>query len=144
MKTEYGIEAIVTGDITQDTFHGTWIDEVCKDTGVQVIKPLWEHDREELMEELLASGLKVVFTCVKAPWFTDDWLGRTIDEQCLRDLKDLHNKNGVDICGEFGEYHTMVMDAPFFAKAIQMPMFKKHDTENGCIIEPVLLSLAPK
>jgi uncharacterized protein (TIGR00290 family) len=144
LKNEYGIEGIVTGDITQDAFHGTWIDDVCNGTGVQVIKPLWEKDRAELMDEVLASGLKVIFTCVKEPWFTEDWLGRTIDKYCIEDLKKLHDKNGVDISGEFGEYHTMVMDAPFFAKSLQLSMFKAQKTENGFTMNQVELSLKTK
>jgi diphthine-ammonia ligase len=144
LKNEYGIEAVVTGDITVDAFHGTWIDEVCKDTGVAVIKPLWEHEREQIMEEIVESGLKVIFTCVKAPWFTEEWLGRTIDEHCLQDLKLLHEKNGVDLCGEFGEYHTMVVDAPFFTKTICMSKFKKAKKENSFIMDPEGLSLKSK
>ena len=144
LKNKFGIEAIVTGDITVDAFHGKWIDEVCKDTRVEVIKPLWERDRTAIMEELLSSGLKVILTCVKEPFFTEDWLGRLIDSRCVQDLKALHEKNGVDICGEFGEYHTMVTDAPFFNKSIQMSKFKSHKTENGFIMEPIVLSLKHK
>jgi diphthine-ammonia ligase len=144
LKEKFGIEGIVTGDITVDNFHGTWIDDVCKGTGVKVIKPIWAQDRAILMDEVLASGLKVIFTCVKEPWFTADWLGRTIDKQCLTDLKQLHEKNGVDICGEFGEYHSMVMDAPFFTKILTMPTFRTQKTENGWIMEPLGLSLTPK
>jgi diphthine-ammonia ligase len=46
LKQEYGIEGIVTGDITVDAFHGAWMDDLCKGTGVQVIKPLWEQNRK--------------------------------------------------------------------------------------------------
>jgi diphthine-ammonia ligase len=144
LKNEYGIQAVVTGDITADTFHGTWIDEVCKNTGVEVIKPLWEQKRRQLMEEIVGSGLKVIFTCVKEPWFTEEWLGRTIDEKCLQDLETLHEKNDVDLCGEFGEYHTMVMDAPFFTKTIRLSTFKKQKTSDSFIMEPIGLSLKPK
>lgn len=144
LKNKYGIEAVVTGDITVDAFHGKWIDKVCKDTGVEVIKPLWEQNRTKLMKKLLASGLEVILTCVKEPYFTEDWLGRKIDDRCLQDLQALHEKNGVDICGEFGEYHTMVMDAPFFTKTVQISTFKMQKTENSFIMEPVGLSLKPK
>jgi diphthamide synthase (EF-2-diphthine--ammonia ligase) len=50
----------------------------------------------------------------------------------------------VDICGEFGEYHSMVMDAPFFTKSITMPTFRTQKTENGWIMEPLGLSLTSK
>ena len=40
LKQEYGIEAVVTGDISYvDSFHGNWIDDVCKGTRALPIKP---------------------------------------------------------------------------------------------------------
>jgi len=144
LRDEYGIEAIVTGDITEDSFHGKWIDQVCKGTGVKVIKPLWEQDREKIIQEIITADFKVIFTCVKKPWFTENWLGRIIDNQCFKDLKALHEKNDVDICGEFGEYHTIVLDAPFFKKTLQIIKFKNYKTADSFIINPIELALKPK
>jgi len=145
LKKEYGIEAVVTGDISYvDAFHGNWIDDVCKGTGVQVIKPLWEKDRKRIMEDLLSSGFKVMLTCVKEPWMTEEWLGKVIDWPRLKEIEELHQKNGLDICGEFGEYHTMTIDAPFFTQTIQVSKFTKQKVDNAFIMEPVELSLAPK
>lgn len=68
LKKECGIEAVVTGDITYvDVFHGNWINAVCKDTGVQVIKPLWEQNRKCILNELVEGGFTMTFTCVKEP-----------------------------------------------------------------------------
>ena len=145
LKTEYGIEAVVTGDISYvDAFHGNWIDDVCKDTGVKVIKPLWEKDRQSILDDLLGSGFKVMYTCVKEPWMTDDWLGRIIDKQSVAEMQELHRTKGLDLCGENGEYHTMTLDAPFYTKIVKVPKFTKQKTENGFIIEPVELSLVAK
>ena len=145
LKDEYGIEAVVTGDISYvDDFHGNWIDEVCKGTGVQVIKPLWEKPRKEFMEELLANKFKVTFTCVKEPWLTEDWVGKVIDPPLLKNLEVLHEKNGLDLCGENGEYHTMTLDAPFFTKAVQVRKFETKKTENGFIMEALDFGLAAK
>lgn len=145
MKNEYGIEGIVTGDISYvDDFHGNWIDKVCEGTGVEVIKPLWDMEREQILTELLDDGFKVMLTCVKEPWLTEEWLGRTLDLQSMVDMQQLHGENGLDICGEFGEYHTMTLDAPFFNKIIRIPSFKKLKTEHGVILEPVEFSISPK
>jgi uncharacterized protein (TIGR00290 family) len=145
LKTEYGIEAVVTGDISYvDAFHGNWIDDVCKGTGVKVIKPLWEMDRKRIMEDLLSSGFKVMLTCVKEPWMTEEWLGKIIDWQRLKEIEELHETKGLDICGEFGEYHTMTIDAPFFTSSIQVSKFTKQKVDNAFIMKPVELSLAPK
>jgi uncharacterized protein (TIGR00290 family) len=145
LKKEHGIEGVVTGDISYvDSFHGNWIDDVCKDTGVEVIKPLWGLDRPKILMELLSSGFKAIFTCAKEPWFNEDWIGRTIGTQSIAELKELNKKTGLDMCGEMGEYHTMTIDAPFFKKTIQVSHFKKEKIGNAFILEPLELSLRPK
>ncbi|MCW4009412.1 MAG: diphthine--ammonia ligase [Candidatus Bathyarchaeota archaeon] len=145
MANEYGIKGIVTGDIAYvDDFHGNWIDKVCEGTGVEVIKPLWGMEREKILHELLSYGFKVILTSVTEPWLTKDWLGRTIDSKSITEIQQLHEKKGLDMCGEFGEYHTMTIDAPFFKKIIKIPQFKKLKTEKGYILKPAEVSLEAK
>jgi uncharacterized protein (TIGR00290 family) len=145
LKNEHGIEAVVTGDISYvDAFHGNWIDDVCKDTGIKVIKPLWGLDRQSILEELIRGEFNIVFTCIKEPWLTDDWLGRTLNRQTINYLQDLHETRDIDICGEFGEYHTMTLDAPYFRKTINIRLFKKQKINDSYIMEPLQLSLTSK
>ncbi len=145
LKNEYGIEAVVTGDISYvDAYHGNWIDEVCKGTGVQVLKPLWELDRQSILDELLSNGFKAIFSCVKEPWMTESWLGRTLDEHSVKEMQEIHRTTGLDLCGENGEYHTMVLDAPYFAETLTIPGFTKEKTSNGYVMEPICVSLEPK
>ena len=42
------------------------------------------------------------------------WLGRRLTLDLLGDLTSAH----VDPCGEHGEYHTVVVDAPLFSRPI--------------------------
>ena len=145
LKKVHGIEGIVTGDISYvDSFHGNWIDNVCKGTGVEVIKPLWGLDRSQILSELISKGLKPVFTCVKLPWFNEKWLGRILDKQTMKELKVLSQKYGIDICGEKGEYHTMILAAPFFKQAINISEFKEEKINGTFILKPTNFSLAPK
>ena len=39
----------------------------------------------------------------------------------------LSKKNGLDPCGENGEYHTMTIDGPTFKDTIQISKFTKHE-----------------
>ena len=145
LKEEYGIEGIVTGDISYvDAFHGNWIDDVCKGTGVKVIKPLWDLDRTTIMKDLLDDGFKSVFTCVKEPWMDEKWLGKTIDENSILEIESLSSKTGMDLCGEFGEYHTMTLDAPFFKKKIAISQFKSYKQGESFLLEPLELSSSTK
>ena len=145
LKERYGIQAVVTGDIAYiDAFHGNWMDAVCSGTEVGVIKPLWECDRQKLLDELLTAGFEAVFSCAKEPWLNEKWIGRRIDDKSVSEMKKLHQTKGLDLCGENGEYHTMIMDAPFFTKTISVASFKTQKTENCFVMEPIDVSLRSK
>jgi len=125
LKTELGIEAVVTGDIAEVEGHPNWIKECSVSSGVDVLTPLWGMNRVDLMNKLLLHRFQIIFSCVKKPWFTIDWLGRELDEACLGDLRTLSAQTGLDICGEQGEYHTLVLNGPFFQKRIRIEKFSK-------------------
>jgi uncharacterized protein (TIGR00290 family) len=119
LAREEGIQGIVTGDIWIDD-HRRWIENVCSGLSVIPIMPLWGNRAAQLLDEVVSDGFKPVFTCVKEPWFDEKWLSRRLDRECIVKLEDLHRKFGIDLCGENGEYHTMVLDGPMFREAIQI------------------------
>lgn len=120
------IEGIVTGDIhVIDVTHGRWMDTVCQGLDIEVIMPLWGLDPYEILNQEISLGLKAIFTHVKRPWFDEEWLGRELDSDSLKDLKRLVDNFGIDPNGENGEYHTMVLDGPFFKKEIKLHKFSK-------------------
>ncbi|MEM1660421.1 MAG: diphthine--ammonia ligase [Candidatus Bathyarchaeia archaeon] len=132
LVSEKGIEAIVTGDIAPvDAFHGNWMDNVCNGLNVKVLKPLWGLDRYELLKSLIEGGYKAVFSCVKRPWFDDSWIGRELDWESIRELKALRQKYGIDLSGEYGEYHTLILDAPFFKKKIEISKYEIEKSDKA-------------
>jgi diphthine-ammonia ligase len=62
----------------------------------------------------------VIFSCVKTPWLAEDWIGRVLDGGSVEELRVLRKRNGLDMCGENGEYHTLVTEAPFFRKRVRI------------------------
>ncbi len=144
LMKEDRIEAIVTGDMVFLGISRNWIDDVCKELGIKVIKPLWGIDRNEMLTELISKGFKAVFTCVEQPYFDETWLGRELDWECLEDLKQLNKKYGIDTCGELGEYHTMVVDAPFFKKTVEISKFSKEKMDAYFLMKVIESSLKPK
>lgn len=80
--------------------------------------PLWGRPRRELLSNLLESGFKAVFSLVKKPWFTEEWVGRALDQRAVDDLERLALETDLDLCGENGEYHTLVLDGPIFKKTL--------------------------
>ncbi len=126
-----GITSVITGDINYVGGHPNWIEECCKGLDLEVIRPLWQESRLTLMEELLTRGIEARITWINHPSIPLSWKGRVIDSECLTELKHLSRKAGIDLCGENGEYHTMVNCAPLFGErtetsphAVNTGMFK--------------------
>ncbi|MDE3254173.1 MAG: diphthine--ammonia ligase [Bacteroidota bacterium] len=77
--------------------------------GFTAVFPLWKRDTRDLILEFLDLGFKTITTCVKAELLGEEFAGRIIDRDFLKDLP-----AGVDPCGENGEFHTFVFDGPIF------------------------------
>jgi diphthine-ammonia ligase len=118
LKENDGIDILVTGDIAEIDGHSNWIRECSEPSRMEVYTPLWHSDRTALVKRLLSSGFNVIFSCVKRPWFTEDWVGRSLDSHTLGLLQKTAADTGLDICGENGEYHTLVLDGPPFKKKV--------------------------
>jgi diphthine-ammonia ligase len=127
VKKKRGISALVTGDIGEVAGHDPdWMTERCRRCDVNLIKPLWRRDRTELLKTLLSLKFKVVFSCVKKPWFTDEWLGTELSSNSIERLIEISKRTGLDISGEQGEYHTLVLDGARFKKRIHIGSYSKH------------------
>jgi len=88
-----------------DTFRERAIDRA----GVGAFYPLQGEDTADLAQRVIETGIEARTVCVDADALGREFLGRTVDEAFLADLPD-----GVDSCGEGGEYHTFVQDGPGF------------------------------
>jgi len=120
-----GVSAVVTGDITEVDGIPNWMEQCCDGLGIRVLKPLWGRSREQLLGTFVSAGFKAVFSCVKKPWFTEQWLGAELDRACIERLRELKRSSGIDICGENGEYHTLVLDGPLFRKRLELTAFRR-------------------
>ena len=125
-----GIEVLVTGDIAEVDGHPNWIREMSRGAGLDVLTPLWGRDRRGLLSDLLGCGFKTVFSLVKKPWFTRQWVGRAIDPQAVEELEGIARRTGLDLCGENGEYHSLVLDGPTFKRGIRIAAFDTREQDE--------------
>ncbi|MEW6189247.1 MAG: diphthine--ammonia ligase, partial [Actinomycetota bacterium] len=116
-----GIRAGVFGDIDLEE-HRDWVERVCKEMGIRSILPLWKARREELLEEFIQVGFKAIVVATNADFLGKEWLGREINKGFIEELKALRN---VDLCGEKGEYHTLVYAGPIFKKPLEFTVGEK-------------------
>jgi Predicted ATPases of PP-loop superfamily len=109
-----GIEQIVFGDLfLQDV--RAYRERNLAGTGITPVFPLWGRPTDLLARDMLAAGVRAVLTCIDPNVLPSDFSGRAFDETLLADLPD-----GVDPCGERGEFHTFVWDAPGFSSPIDI------------------------
>ena len=82
---------------------------------IRAMFPLWKRDTVELMREFIDLGFKTIVVCIKAELLPQEFSGRIIDKEFLKDLP-----KDVDACGENGEFHTFVFDGPIFKKPVNI------------------------
>lgn len=136
LKKEKGVEALVTGDIDSVDHKRVW-DEMCGKLGIELITPLWDlpaypesRYRERILNMELSTGMRAIINCIDLNYFSENWLGREFDRACVQEMRALVGPQGVgiDAAGEFGDFHTSVVDSPFFKERIEITRFRKKKT----------------
>ena len=130
LRETYGIDTLVTGDIAEVHGNSNWITERSKPSGMNVYLPLWHLEREHILQKLIELDFKTIFSCVKEPWFGKEWLGKEVSYEILEKLKVIHQLKGLDICGEQGEYHTLVLDGPEYKQELIIDSYTSHQEDN--------------
>jgi len=102
-----GIEVAAFGDIFLDE-HREWVERVCGEVGCEAIEPLWGEDTGALAREVLDLGFRPLVCTLRSDWLDSRWLGRDFGSAFLDHLEE----EGVDPCGEHGEFHTVVVSGP--------------------------------
>ncbi|HEX5008982.1 MAG TPA: hypothetical protein VFY71_01180 [Planctomycetota bacterium] len=115
-----GVRVLVTGDIAEVAGHPNWVRECAEPLGLRVETPLWGRERPALLARLLELRFRVVVSCVDTRRLPAGWVGRTLDAAAVAELRALQASHGVDPSGENGEYHSLVLEAPFFAQRVDL------------------------
>lgn len=130
LRQQDGIAVLITGDIDLVEGMPNFVRECCAGLDVEVVMPLWQRNLTKLMRKLIDANFEVIFTLVKQPWLTADWLGRRIGVESLQALEELHHATGMDVCGENGEYHTMVLNGPMFRERLTLELGTSKQTDQ--------------
>lgn len=110
---EAGVGGCVFGDIDLEA-HFSWCTQRCVNAGLQSLFPLRYASRRSLVEEFIEAGFSSVITVVDTTRLSDRYLGRILSHPLLDELE----SEGIDVCGENGEYHSFVFDGPLFKRAV--------------------------
>jgi uncharacterized protein (TIGR00290 family) len=107
-----GVTAMVFGDLFLEDVR-LYRERAMAPTRIEPIFPLWSRPTGELARQMISDGVRAVLTCVDPAQLSPSFVGRAFDQDLLNDLP-----LDVDPCGERGEFHTFVWDAPSFRSPI--------------------------
>jgi uncharacterized protein (TIGR00290 family) len=116
-----GIQAFAFGDLFLRDVRD-YRERQLAPTGIAALFPVWGIPTRQLALEMIAAGIKAKLTCVNPSKLDRSYAGREFDMALIESLP-----ADVDPCGENGEFHTFVYDAPVFDRPI--------DVELGSIVE---------
>ena len=120
----------VFGDIDLEP-HREWVERVCGIAGITAHEPLWLENRKKLVEECVDLGIKSKIVVVNTKKMPERFLGREINRELADELEAI----GVDACGENGEYHSYVHQAPLFSKKIKFIPGKTHTRDEYAFLD---------
>jgi uncharacterized protein (TIGR00290 family) len=103
-----------------------------KIAGLEYYDILWELSSELVLQSFIQNGFKAIITSVWLKKLNRKYLGREINTAFLSDIKIEEN---VDICGENGEYHSLVYDGPCFKKPLSYKIYGNHEEMNNIFLD---------
>jgi len=107
-----GITAMAFGDLFLQDIRDYRIRQL-QGSGIEPLFPVWMVPTGDLASEMIASGVKAKVTCVDPSKLEKSLAGRDFDRSFLDALPE-----GIDPCGENGEFHTFVYASPAFSRPI--------------------------
>jgi uncharacterized protein (TIGR00290 family) len=106
------LSAIAFGDLFLEDVRA-YRERLLSGTGLTPLFPLWGAPTPALAERCCDLGVDARLVCVDTTQLSADFAGRSYDRKLLAELP-----AGVDPCGERGEFHTFVANAPGYAAPI--------------------------
>ena len=116
--SQLNIDGVIVGAIESE-YQASRVRRICDELGIKMYAPLWHMESERLLREM-TKLMDIRIVKVAAAGMDESWLGRRFDEKLIEDLKALNRKYRVHIAGEGGEYESLVLDAPFYKKRIDL------------------------
>jgi uncharacterized protein (TIGR00290 family) len=101
-------------------------------SGLTPVFPLWELPTATLARDMISGGVRARISCVDSKVLDAGFAGREFDLALLAELPE-----SADPCGENGEFHTFVYDAPVFRAPLAIQAGEVRDV-NGFVYADLL------
>jgi uncharacterized protein (TIGR00290 family) len=121
---QLGVSAVVFGDLFLEDIR-QYREARLAEVGMRGIFPLWGRKTDQLAREMIAVGIRATLTCIDPRKLDRTFAGRTFDAALLDALPE-----GVDPCGENGEFHTFASASPAFNGPISIEVGEVVDRDG--------------
>ncbi len=137
-------ETVIAGAIASSYQWGR-LNRVTFELGRRLFTPLWGKDPQRVVAEEIAAGLDIRLVHLAAEPLGDRLLGARLDAPLLAELERLSREvRRVNVAGEGGEYETLVVDAPFFERRIELEETVRRTGASRHRLDVLRARLVPK
>lgn len=120
LKADVFISGVMTTPEHMDYYR-----EICDPIQVRHYAPLWGMNPLEALVEMKRLGFRMLVIEVDtAMGANSNWLGKEVDDAMIHELERLKADRSMNPIGEFGEYHTLVLDCPVYKKRLNVTKSK--------------------
>ncbi|MBU8906155.1 diphthine--ammonia ligase [Desertibacillus haloalkaliphilus] len=117
LKKQSGVEAIVFGSLYSNEDR-RWNEQIALKSGIEPLFPIWISKKQtsKLLHEFVSLGFNSVVCRASTKFFDRSWAGKYLDWNFYDEI----HQTDCCVMGEYGEYHTFVLDGPIFKKKIDI------------------------
>jgi diphthine-ammonia ligase len=123
-------DKVIAGNIFLEE-HRKWLESVSKMAGVNYEEPIWGMKTESLLKRIISDGFEAMIVGIDTTKLPPDLLGKIIDEE----VAEIIIESGIDPCGEYGEYHTMVLNSPMHRWRVDVEEERRYDYGGYAILK---------
>ncbi|MEK6861882.1 MAG: diphthine--ammonia ligase [Nanoarchaeota archaeon] len=126
------VDAVILGGTGLQETQIKSIRDALFDLGIEVFATHTGEDHGKMLYDLIRRGYDIRITQVAVEGLGEEWLGKKMDLDNFEKLKKLSEKFGFHIGAEGGHYDTLVVDAPFFNKRLELLETEKIMEDKYC------------
>jgi len=119
-ETHPELTAVSVGAI-ESTYQKNRVEHVCKrpDINLTPLCYLWKKNQEQLLQEMFDNRIEAITVKVASCGLGESHLGKNLKE-LFPTFKKLHEKYQANICGEGGEYESLVLNCPLYKERLEI------------------------
>lgn len=118
IRKDIAFEAVSVGAILSD-YQRVRVENVCTRLSLVPLCYLWQRNQIELLDEIIKCEVDAIVIKVATLGLEIKHLGRSLSS-LQPHLLAMHEKYGINVCGEGGEYETLTLDCPLFKSRIKI------------------------